>query len=101
MVPDLIRPNWKPVLVVACFLYLVWSDSPCLRAAPLARKSARNRSPGACIGVLFGCFARKIDGDAYFTFSFLIYQGYPSISNQKGHLWACVWVAAGFVAGGL
>ena len=40
------------------------------------------------IGVLFGCFARKIDG-----FRFLVYlvvlshlPGKPSISNQTGHL---------------
>ena len=40
----------------------------------------------ATIGVLFGCFARKIDGDFWFTWCFfLIYQGNPSISNLKGH----------------
>ena len=35
------------------------------------------------IGVFFGCFARNIDGDPWFTWWFiLIYQGNPSISPK-------------------
>ena len=45
----------------------------------------RNRYP---IGVLFGGVARKIDGvrSLVFTWWFNHLQGYPSISNLKGHL---------------
>ena len=39
------------------------------------------------IGVPFGCLARKIEGDSWFTksvgFFFLIYQGNPSISPKR------------------
>ena len=52
------------------------------------------------IGVLFGCFGRKIDGDSWLTWwFFLIYQGNPSISNLTGHLCSCLPVAF-FVSAG-
>ena len=42
-----------------------------------SRLRTRQRFMG--IGVLFGCFGRKMDGDSWFTwcFFFLIYQGSP------------------------
>ena len=56
----------------------------------------RGRSPlfngtAESVGVLFGCFGRKIDGDSWFTWWFNHLPG-PSIFSKRAPMAERVWV---------